>query len=191
MSDEKLKKVKVTRTNYDHYCLKSISMNQLNQAGLEMDGYRFRWVLPAMAFSVFRVEALCNIYGSQLFPHWTHFESTSFIGKITMISDFLNIEVDFSKEPWQTVNKMKTFRNNLVHAKPDVVSCISEIPSHLPEKIAQIPESKKSIASYSSIEEAERFDKVADQLEMLWMSGCSIAGIDVDTIGVPKYEVVG
>jgi len=58
-----------------------------------------------MAFSAFRMEAICNLYGNHLFPHWEHFESTSFIGKIVMISEFLKINIDFSKDPWQTIKK--------------------------------------------------------------------------------------
>ncbi len=76
-----------------------VSTHSFGQVKKEEDGHRSRWIVPSMAFSAFRVEALCNIYGSQLFPHWDHFESTSFIGKIARISEFLKIEVDFSRQP--------------------------------------------------------------------------------------------
>lgn len=121
MSQEKeinLRAVKYTRTIYEHNFLESIAINQLENAKSEKEGYRFRWIIPSMAFSVFRVEALCNIYGSQLFQHWKHFESMSLIGKVTMISEFLEIKVDFSEEPWQSLATMVKFRNTLVHAKP-------------------------------------------------------------------------
>lgn len=184
------KKVKVTRNVYEHGYLASIAINQLNNAKKEQDGHKFRWIIPSMAFSVFRVEALCNIYGSHLFPHWDHFESTSFIGKIAMISEFLKVKVDFSIEPWQTLNKMKSFRNTLAHAKPQKATATHEVPEDYPERLLPFPEEKKTILSYSSIKNSERFDEVADELEMIWMNNSRVLGFSVDTSGRPEYEVV-
>lgn len=186
---KKTKKVKVTRTVYEHGRLASIAMNQLNQAKLEQDGHKFRWLIPSMAFSVFRIEALCNIYGRRLFPHWDHFESTSFIGKISMISEFVKLEVDFSREPWQTLNKMKSFRNALAHAKPYTSSEEHEVAEDFPERLLPFPKPKKTILSYSSIENAERFDEVADELEALWMNNAKVLGYVVDTSGRPEYRI--
>lgn len=185
---KKTKKVKVTRMIYEHGYLGSIAMNQLAKAKEEKDGYRFRWLIPSMVFSVFRIEALCNLYGSQLFPNWHHFDSTSFLGKITLISEFLKMEVDFSKEPWQTLNKMKQFRNALAHAKPQKVSKISELPVATPDRMAPPPKSNKTITSYSSIEAAEQFDKIADELEILWLQNSHALGYKVDTAGIPEYQ---
>lgn len=186
----KTKKVKVKQNIYEDRYLTAIALNQLDKAKNEDEGHQFRWIVPSMAFSVFRVEALSNIYGSQLFPHWGHYESMSFIGKITMISEFLKVEVDFSSEPWQTINLMKNFRNTLVHAKPQQVSKVSEIPESLPEKFASYPEKKKTIISYSSIETAEKFHEVANHLDMLWVHGVDKEGYEVDTIGRPEYEII-
>lgn len=188
--NKKTKKVKVTRKVYEHGYLASIAKNQLNQAKNEQDGHKFRWIVPSMAFSVFRVEALCNIYGSHLFPHWDHFESTSFIGKIAMISDFLKIKVDFSTQPWQTINKMKNFRNALAHAKPQRASETHEVAEDFPERLLPFPEEKKTILSYSSVENAELFDKVATELEMLWMYNSSALGIAIDTSGRREFELL-
>ncbi|MGK7925873.1 MAG: hypothetical protein AB4290_11605 [Spirulina sp.] len=142
----------------------------------------------------FRVEALCNIYGSQLFEHWDYFESTSFLGKITMISEFLKIKVDFSSEPWQTLKKMQRFRIKLVHAKPQKISAVDEIPVDFPERFARIPTDKKekktTILSFSTIENAERFDEVPYLLAMSWGKQARDLGYNVDTIGAPEYKVI-
>ncbi|MHC8378385.1 hypothetical protein ACYZT3_20990 [Pseudomonas sp. MDT1-16] len=189
--EKKKVKVKVTREIFEHGYLGSIALNQLTQAKKEQDGHRFRWIVPSMAFSVFRIEALCNIYGRQLFPHWDHFESTTFIGKITMISEFLGLTVDFAKEPWQTLNRMKTFRNALAHAKPQKVSKEHEVDEGYYERLLPVPESNKTILSHSSIENAEAFVEVVTELEMLWMCNARVLKKEVDTIGGIKYEVVG
>ncbi|MFN9672652.1 MAG: hypothetical protein ACK552_08725 [Microcystis sp.] len=188
--NKKRKKIKVTRYIIDdHVCLNSIALNQLSQAKEEEAVYQFRWIIPSMAFSVFRVESLCNIYGSHLFPHWDHFESTSFIGKVVMISEFLNIKVDFSVEPWQTISSMKRFRNMLVHAKPQKASVTHEVPEDFPQQLLPLPESKKTITYSLSIENAERFNEVAYELELLWMDHAYRLGFEVNMSGRPKYEL--
>jgi len=186
--ERKTKKIKVTINVSDQRCLSAIVINQCERAKVEQDVYKFKAILPSMAFSVFSVEALCNLYGSQLFPPWDHFESTSFIGKIVMISDFLGVQVDFSKEPWQIINQMKNFRNSLVHAKPHRVPENHEIDECVPNKLLPYPRSKKSILSYSSIENAERFERAARELEMTWMHRALMSGYKVETVNFPEYE---
>lgn len=188
-NDSKL--VKVSRVVYEDKLLASIAINQLNQARIEEDGDKFKYIIPSMAFSVFRVEALCNIYGGQLFPHWEHYESTSFIGKIAMISEFLKIEVDFSVEPWQTLTQMKIFRNSLAHARPQTATEMDEVSGNLPAGLVLFPKERKTIFSYSSIDNAEKFNNVASWLDSAWMSQARKNGYAVDTIGAPKCETVG
>lgn len=188
--ENKTKKVKVTKANFEHINLQSIAFKQLSDAKEAEAGYQFKSIIPAMAFSVFSIESLSNIYGSQLFPHWDHFESSSFIGKVVMISEFLKVNVDFSKEPWQTINQMKNFRNTLVHAKPNKFSVTHEIPERLPERLAPFPETKKTIMDFSSIETAESFQEAARQIGMIWLNNSSVLGLEVDLIGRPTYETL-
>lgn len=187
--EKKTKTVKVTRMISEHHFLGSIAINQLMKAKEEEDGFRFRWLLPSMVFSAFRVEALCNLYGSQLFPHWTHFESMSFIGKVTLISEFMKMNVNYSAEPWQTIKRIGQFRNALAHAKPLTVSEITELPENVPNHFAFYPKSNKTIISYSSIETAEKFDNAADTLESMWLHKLQVEGLEIDIIGRPEYEI--
>lgn len=187
---EKKKRVKATRTLYRDSYLHTITLNQLEKAKAEQDGHRFRWLIPAMAFSAFRVEALCNIYGSSLFPHWEHYESSSFIGKVVMISEFLKIEVDFSREPWQTLNQMKRFRNALVHLKPITITETFEVPEGLPNRYC-LPSSRgnrQDLMGFSSVENAEKFDSVATELDMVWMNNARALGLEISRIGETTHE---
>ncbi|SDS98712.1 hypothetical protein SAMN05216271_3281 [Halopseudomonas sabulinigri] len=187
--EKKTKKVKVTRMVSEHGFLGSIAINQLNKGKEEEDGFRFRWLIPSMVFSAFRIEALCNLYGSQLFTHWDHFESMSFIGKVTLISEFLKMDVDYSSEPWQTLKKIGQFRNALAHAKPLKASETTELPEDAPNHLAFYPTSNKTITSYSSVEAAEKFQEVATNLEMMWLHQSNLQGYDIDTAGRPEYEI--
>lgn len=188
--EKKTKKVKVTRMVSEHGFLGSIAINQLNKAKEEEDGFRFRWLIPSMVFSAFRIEALSNLYGNQLFSHWNQFESMSFIGKVTLISEFLKMEVDYSAEPWQTLKTIGQFRNTLAHAKPLKASETTELPENSPNHFAFYPKSDKTITSYSSVEAAEKFEEVATLLEAMWLSQSNLQDYDIDTAGRPKYEIV-
>ena len=85
---------------------------------------------------------------------------------------------------------MKSFRNTLAHAKPQSVSEVHEIPESTSERLAPFPRGKKTIQSYSSIENAERFNEVATDLERMWIGAAINLGIKIDTVGAPKYEVI-
>lgn len=188
--EEKTKKIKVTRVENDIFFLSSIASNQLTKGKEEEDGFRFRWIIPSMAFSTFRIEALCNVFGSQLFPNWELLESASFLGKVTLISKILKLDVDFSKEPWQTLNNMKDFRNTLVHAKPQISRITVDIPESFPDKAAGIPSSKKTVMAKYSLGTAEKFNEIADDIYGMWLHQSTLLGHNVDVVGVVKYEII-
>jgi hypothetical protein len=78
---------------------------------------QFKFVMGSMTFSAFALEALINISGEQLIPNWKHFESAKPIAKIILISTELGQDVDFSREPFQTISEIFKFRNTIVHSK--------------------------------------------------------------------------
>ncbi|MCP4971910.1 MAG: hypothetical protein GY932_15125, partial [Arcobacter sp.] len=153
--EEELKEIRILETMYNDQYLISIVINLLNMAKETPDGHKFKFLIPSMSFSAFTIEAMCNTYGSQLFKDLFQFKSTSFIGKIIMISDKLGIDTDFSKEPWQTINKIKNFRNRLVHAKPETSSKTFKINDNFPINALYVPRSEKDILSMATIENAE------------------------------------
>lgn len=182
------KKVKVTIECPEIIPLQSIASNQLRMAEQEEPGYKFRWVIPSMIFSVFSVEALANVYGSQIFAsQWKNFESTSIIGKIILISKELGLDTDFSAQPWQTIQEMIKFRNWLAHAKPHKTSEIHEVPYNTPnEQLPRLfPEMK--IDNYSDLESANNYAEAVRELELRWIHGARVKKIQIDLIGRPKY----
>jgi hypothetical protein len=52
-----------------------------------------------------------------------------------------------------------------------------------------IPEEPKTITYSLSIENAERFNEVAYELESLWMDHAYRLGFEVNMSGRPKYEL--
>lgn len=110
-----MKKATVTRRYFIYFS--SLSSSLLNIARQTHPAEQFKFVLGSMTFSAFALEALANISGEQLIPQWKHFESAKPIAKIILISTTLNQDVDFSKEPFQTISEIFKFRNTIAHSK--------------------------------------------------------------------------
>ena len=98
------------------------------------------------------------------------------MGKVSLVSEKLDLEVDWSKQPWQTIKTMKDFRNALVHLKPKktaakYVFVKKTIDLDLVPRYALLidgyPTNKKSLMSYVSIENMEKFIDAASELEAI------------------------
>ncbi|MFX6734453.1 hypothetical protein ABTH07_09685 [Acinetobacter baumannii] len=198
-SDDTHYKVKIEMFETHHNYLSAIMLNQAQQAKKEGIGHKFRWIIPAMSFAVFNVESVCNLYGSQLIKNWELLESASFLGKVSLVSEHLGLEVDWSKEPWQTINKMKNFRNALVHLKPKKTA---PVYTYVEKTIAierihryallmnGYPKTKNNIMSYSNLETMEKFISVASDLERMWMWSCHQKVIKVYHYTTPITEIM-
>lgn len=82
---------------------------------------RFNKCLSAMVMSSLAVEALANAVGSRLITDWTIFERLSPLKKIGVIVKELTITYDPKIEPWSSVRWLAGFRNDIAHAKPELV----------------------------------------------------------------------
>lgn len=88
-----------------------------------------------MTFSALAVEALANAFGERLISHWSRdFESASPVAKLRIISDKLEVPIDFEKPPWSTALWLKSFRNNVAHAKPKLIVEEEEVSHESYEK---------------------------------------------------------
>ena len=110
-----MKKITVTHRYLRH--LTSLSSSLLDIARQTHPAEQFKFVMGSMTFSAFALEALVNISGEQLIPNWKYFESAQPIAKIILISTTLGQDVDFSREPFQTISEIFKFRNTIVHSK--------------------------------------------------------------------------
>lgn len=192
-------KVKIEMFETHHNYLYAIMLNQANKAKEEEDGYRFRWIIPAMSFAVFNVESVCNLYGSQLIKNWDLLESASFLGKVSLISEHLGLDVDWSREPWQTINKMKNFRNALVHLKPKKTApAYTYVKKTIDIKRVQryallqngYPETKNNLMSYVNLQNMEKFIEAASTLERMWSWTCFQKKIDIHRFTTPLMEII-
>jgi len=78
--------------------------------------------LIAITMSGLAIEALCNAVGERVVDNWKDYESSSPKAKVRIICNELKLEYDCNKEPWSSVIWLSKIRNELAHAKPQLVN---------------------------------------------------------------------
>lgn len=174
-NSENLVEAIVSVTEHDYNMFSAISIHQIEQAKQEEDGHKFRWIIPAMVFSAFELEAMCNSFGSVLFPQWEEYEQLKLKGKVLLISNAYGLKVDFGMEPWQTIDEVIKFRNNLVHSKPRTIketqTLVKMDNGNLLGALYPDTKAKKKAATQSySIEKAEQFANAVKQVHYMWIN---------------------
>ena len=114
---------------------------------------RFYNCLFTIIFSAFCFEAYLNHIGSEKFSAWEIIEKKlQPKEKLNVISQNLNLFFDYSRRPFQTIDKLFKFRNSIAHGKSEDCS-IDEIQN----KTREIKEPKTKWEHECSIENAERY----------------------------------
>lgn len=80
----------------------------------------FHTELAVITMSALAIEALCNAVGSQMFDPWDDWQSP--LTKLRLIASELRIAYDENREPWSTLRWLSVFRNQIAHAKPELIS---------------------------------------------------------------------
>lgn len=111
-------------------------------------------LMVSMVFSAFTLEAFLNHVGAiQFKKNWPELERLRTKEKLIVLSEKLNLQLDFGKRPWQTYNEINNFRNLVVHAKPEIIDF--EITVQLGSSEIYLPDSK--IEKYLTEEWCDRF----------------------------------
>lgn len=193
--ERKIIEAEVSVTEFDYNTFGAITNNQIKQAKQEENGYKFRWLIPAMVFSAFELEALCNGFGSVLFPKWwEEYEQLKIKAKVILISEKYGIDVDFGTQPWQTINELIKFRNDLAHAKPRTITEKQKLIEMENGKLlgTKYPknENKKPAAIHNySIEKAEQFSEAVEQVRMMWLHNALHKKLPNPQFGIVKRKI--
>ena len=132
-----------TITNTYTYC-RVAALNALKTAKAKQPGY-FYFLMMAGVFASFTVEGYLNHLGQKRVRDWTKYERK--LGpyeKLLILRDLLNISLDFSSRPFQTLKNMLNLRNALAHAKTTTerIDCLVDNPGDEEVKYPQ-PDWKK------------------------------------------------
>ena len=91
--------------------------------------------MRSLVFTAFSLEAYLNHIGPRLLESWPAMERRSPKNKLTTIAKKLGIEIDFETQPWQIMEGLLGFRNDIAHGKTvkvqdDVVVPLEEHNRH-------------------------------------------------------------
>lgn len=76
-------------------------------------------LLTAMLMSALAVESLCNAVGHRVVGGWEDYEQIPAWAKIRLLCATLNIAYDRGAQPWQQLQVLLTFRNQVAHGKAE------------------------------------------------------------------------
>ncbi len=116
------KMVRVTGERTVNTCvsLSIASRHYLDRACAKEDG-SFYDVMGSLLFSAFTLEAYLNHLGSMTIGHWDYLERLRPQEKLELLSNILDYKIDYSKRPFQTINILFNFRNEVAHGKTETV----------------------------------------------------------------------
>ena len=120
MTDNPQLNVTRERSFSAHHMLLGAARMSLEDANEKKPGW-FYSELITITFCALALEALCNAFGERFVENWSDFESSTPIAKLRIICSQLNIESDFTKEPWSRAVWLIRFRNKIAHAKPEFI----------------------------------------------------------------------
>ncbi|WOH78208.1 hypothetical protein RX327_19750 [Bradyrhizobium sp. BEA-2-5] len=78
------------------------------------DGIGFDYMSCGLMLA-FTFEAQVNFFGNRILKPWNHYQRWK--GKVERVFEVLSIEFDWSKRPFVSLWKMKTFRDTIAHGK--------------------------------------------------------------------------
>jgi hypothetical protein len=97
--------------------------------GTEDQKGRYHQFMASLVFTAFTLEAYLNHIGPQLFKCWSDFERLRPKEKLNVITERLGIKVEYGKRPWQIMNQLFQFRNDIAHGKSQLIK-LSKIIQH-------------------------------------------------------------
>ena len=103
-----------------HHMLLGAARAALEDAESKRPGW-FYAELVAMTMASLAIEAMSNAIGERVIENWKDFESASPIAKLRLICQKLEVPFDERVEPWASVRSLTKFRNEIAHAKPELV----------------------------------------------------------------------
>ncbi len=145
----------------------------LDRAKEQRDGYHYE-LMSCLIFAAFKHEAFINHLGYALIPHWNDLERKPNREKMAAIASELNITIDNSRRPFQTLRNLFRARDQIAHGKP---SCLAQDnvreSGDREEMRRKKPQTEwESLCTYEFAQMA--YDDTEEIAEMLWES----AGFD-------------
>ena len=123
----------------------------------KVDEGQYHLIMSSLVFKAFTIEAYFNHVGRKIFDDWKDVErNLSPKNKLDKISKKFEIKIDYGCRPWQLIDEIFTFRNDIAHGKSlDIVQ--SETVAQ--DKYDKGYDLKTEWEKYCTMKNLERADK--------------------------------
>ncbi len=137
---------------YNFNIMRSLSKKYLEKAS----GDACPDCTTSLLYSAFSLEAYLNYSGDRLFECWSEIEKgLSPVTKIKLICEQLNLELDFSRRPLQTVKRVFDLRNLVVHPKAELAegdfASVDNLPQPVWEQLSTIELAQRAIEDFGKL----------------------------------------
>lgn len=93
----------------------------LLEFGKEIEKGAHHHFMGSIVFTAFTLEAYLNHIGPMIFNCWKSIDRLSPKDKLIIIAEKVQIDINFGIKPWQVMNDLFGFRNDIAHGKSDIV----------------------------------------------------------------------
>jgi hypothetical protein len=166
MSDDIKLNVSRERHFSAHHMLLSAAYTAVNSLDKNKHGW-FDNSLIAMTLSALAVEAMANAFGKRFVKGWEDFERVPPRAKLRLVCNALQLELNFGQEPWATVKWLLKFRNEIAHAKPEIIKTDHILSRDEYEK-CQMEKPNAELEAQITVENAKLAYAAVDRLKDIW-----------------------
>lgn len=78
---------------------------------------QYHLVMGSLVFTAFALEAFLNHAGEKVFSCWKDLERLSPKEKLNVVSEKIGLRINYGVRPWQLMNELFQFRNDIAHGK--------------------------------------------------------------------------
>jgi hypothetical protein len=142
--------------------------NCLLEAGQQWATASTHQFRASLVFRAFALEAFLNWLGPQLLRRWNYLERLKPKEKLDLLTDLIHVTPDYGSRPWQIVERLFHFRNDLAHGKPESkkVESTEDLKDFLNGKLGQTiqTEWEQFGTEENAVRAREDVEKIADLL---------------------------
>ena len=139
-------------------------------------------------FTAFSLEAYFNHIGEQLFKSWEALEYLTPLKKLDVICEKIDMILDQSRRPYQTIKKLFDFRNQMAHgrtiklSKEEIRGFDDNLDEYLGERL------KAWWQEYCTVSNAKRAREDSEKIMQLIHNNAKIRNDHLFTFGMASHS---
>jgi len=159
----------------------------LEKSKIDLKGSNWT-TMASLIFTAFSMEAYLNHVGEITFKSWKALEYLAPLKKLDIICEKINIELDTSRRPYQTVKKLFDFRNKMAHgttiklSNEEIKLLDDDFEEHFVERL------KAWWQKYCTIENANRAREDSEKIMRLIHDKANVENDHLFSFGMTSHS---